>query len=76
MKKALIFLVVGLVVAVLAWAYLPRTDETKTRGEPDYASQGLSEDTGLTTLEQETNETETLDFEADLNTLDQEINQL
>jgi hypothetical protein len=78
MKKTLIFLAVTLFCLSLTGC-LPKKEELTTTGKPeDYqmTEPGLSEDDSVEIIEEELNDTELEDFEAELDALDEEINQL
>ena len=78
--KKIVLLIFGLALVFgLGYAALqPKTDETKTTGEPEETTEiiELSEDDSLTTIDSELSATELSDFDQEIQALDQSINQL
>lgn len=80
MKK---FVLILLIASALLWgifyfAQSGRRDETKTVGEPETTMTlpEISEDTSLTTIDEELAATEMTDFDQEIQALDESINQL
>ena len=78
MKKiALIILGLALIGSLFYFLNQPKTDETKTTGEPEaITAPAVSEDTSLTTIDAELSATELEDFDQEIQALDKSINQL
>lgn len=78
MKKLILILVsLAIVGGVFYFISRPKPDETKTVSEPEALTlPAVSEDTDLTTIDQELQATELGDFDKEINELDQSINQL
>ncbi len=75
MKKAFLFLlVIGLGMALTGC--LPKMTDTSKSEVEERVYQEVSDDDSLKTIEEEINDTELDEFEAELDALDEEINQL
>ena len=73
--KKILAIFVSLVLGLSLTGCLIKKDETKTVGD-GVMVEPLSEDDSLEVIEEELNDTELMDFEAELDSLDEEINQL
>lgn len=79
MKKiALIILGLALAGGLVYFFNQPKTDETKTVGQPEefMETANLTPDNSLTTIDSELQATEFNDFDQEIQALDKSINQL
>lgn len=75
MRKILYLFLLTVFVFSLSGCIL-KPDETKTIGKEEIMAPDVSEDNSLDTIEAELDETQVDDFDADLEAIDQDINQL
>lgn len=75
------YLIIALIALAVVWGgyklAVSKTEDNKTEGEAammDYEE--VSDDNSLETIETELNDTELEDFEAELDAMDKDINQL